>query len=50
MLGHLSDKNNLPDIAQMETYNHLTDSGISVGKDVTLQVAERYKITPFIGD
>lgn len=50
MLGHLSDKNNLPDIAQMETYNHLTDNGISVGKDVTLQVAERYKITPFIGD
>lgn len=50
MLGHLSDKNNLPDIAQMETYNQLTDNGINVGKDVTLQVAERYKITPFIGD
>lgn len=50
MLGHLSDKNNLPDIAQMETYNHLTDNGIAVGKDVTLQVAERYKITPFSGD
>lgn len=48
MLGHLSDKNNLPDIAQMETYNMLTDNGIKVGTDVTLQVAERYKITPFI--
>ncbi|MBQ3125294.1 MAG: MBL fold metallo-hydrolase [Clostridia bacterium] len=48
MLGHLSDKNNLPDIAQMETYNFLTDNGINVGVDVTLQVAERYKITPFI--
>ena len=48
MLGHLSDKNNLPDIAQMETYNFLTDNGVNVGSDVTLQVAERYKITPFL--
>ncbi len=47
MLGHLSDKNNLPDIAQMETYNYLTDNGVKVGNDITLQVAERYKITPF---
>ena len=48
MLGHLSDKNNLPEIAMMETYNLLNDNGISVGKDVTLQVAERYDITRFI--
>ena len=48
MLGHLSEKNNMPDIAQMETYNHLTDNGVKIGTDVTLQVAERYKITPFI--
>lgn len=48
MLGHLSDKNNRPYIAQLETYTMLTDSGIKVGSDVTLQVAERYKITPFI--
>lgn len=47
MLGHLSDKNNLPDIAQMETYNHLTDNGVAVGTDVTLQVAKRYDITTF---
>ena len=47
MLGHLSEKNNMPDIAQMETYNHLTDNGVKIGTDVTLQVAERYKITPF---
>ncbi len=47
MLGHLSDKNNMPDIAQMETYNYLTDNGVNVGGDVTLQVAERYKITKF---
>ena len=48
MLGHLSDKNNLPYVAQMETYNLLTDNGVNVGSDVTLQVAERYKITPFL--
>ncbi len=47
MLGHLSDKNNMPDIAQMEVYNHLKDNGVDVGTDVTLQVAERYKITAF---
>ena len=45
MLGHLSDKNNLPEIAMMETYTRLTDSGVAVGKDVTLQVAARYEIT-----
>lgn len=45
MLGHLSDKNNMPDIAMMETYNALCDNGIAVGTDVTLQVAERYKVT-----
>ena len=49
MLGHLSDKNNLPDIAMMETFNVLTDNGIKVGTDMTLQVAERYKITEMEG-
>lgn len=47
MLGHLSDKNNMPDIAQMETYNYLTENGVKVGTDMTLQVAKRYEITPF---
>lgn len=48
MLGHLSDKNNMPDIAQMETFNTLTDNGIQVGKDMTLQVAMRYDITSML--
>lgn len=48
MLGHLSDKNNLPEIARMETYNCLTDNGIVIGSDVTLQIAERYSVTSFI--
>lgn len=47
MLGHLSDKNNLPEIAMMETFNRLSDSGIKVGKDVTLQVAKRFDVTEF---
>lgn len=47
MLGHLSDKNNLPELAQMVTYNYLTDNNINIGKDVTLQVAARYDITRF---
>ncbi len=47
MLGHLSDKNNTPEIAQMVTYSYLTDRGVNIGKDVTLQVAGRYNITEF---
>lgn len=47
MLGHLSDKNNLPEIAMMETFNRLNDNGVKVGTDMTLQVASRYEITRF---
>jgi phosphoribosyl 1,2-cyclic phosphodiesterase len=47
MLGHLSEHNNLPEIAQMETFNKLTDNGVKVGTDVTLQVAKRYDVTIF---
>ena len=47
MLGHLSVHNNLPEIAVMETYNRLTNAGVEVGKDVTLQVADRYNVTKF---
>ena len=47
MLGHLSKENNRPEIAMLETYNLLSASGVDVGKDATLQVADRYKITSF---
>lgn len=47
MLGHLSKENNRPEIAMLETYNLLTDSSVSVGKDMTLQVADRYTPTSF---
>ena len=47
MLGHLSDKNNMPQIALMETYNKLDQNGVRVGTDMTLQVADRYTVTRF---
>ncbi|MCD8180729.1 MAG: MBL fold metallo-hydrolase [Firmicutes bacterium] len=47
ILGHLSMENNRPEIAMLETYNLLSQSGVNVGDDVTLQVADRYKPTLF---
>lgn len=47
MLGHLSQENNCPEIAMLESYNLLSREGISIGSDVTLQVADRYKPTFF---
>ncbi len=47
MLGHLSQENNRPEIAMLESYNLLTRSGVNIGNDVTLQVADRYKPTLF---
>lgn len=47
MLGHLSQENNRPEIAMLESYNLLSREGISIGSDVTLQVADRYKPTLF---
>ena len=44
-LGHLSQENNRPEIAMLETYNLLTQSDVKVGEDVILQVAHRYKPT-----
>lgn len=47
MLGHLSLENNRPEIAMLETYNLLTQSGVNVGGDMTLKVADRYNSTLF---
>lgn len=44
-LGHLSEENNRPEIAMLETYNLLSQSGVKVGDDITLQIAHRYKPT-----
>lgn len=47
MLGHLSENNNTPEIAMLETYNTLTNAGVKVGDEVTLKVAHRHSITSF---
>lgn len=45
MLGHLSSHNNLPELAMLETDQRLTNAGVKVGHDITLQVAHRHNIT-----
>lgn len=47
MLGHLSKENNRPEIALLETHNLLSQAGVNIGDDITLQVADRYKPTFF---
>lgn len=44
-LGHLSNENNTPEIALIETHTYLTSAGVNVGKDMVLQVAKRYEVT-----
>ena len=44
-LGHLSQENNTPEIALLDTYNALTDAGARVGEDIKLTVAQRFEVT-----
>ena len=44
-LGHLSQENNRPEIALLETHNALTDAGAKVGDDIALTVAQRFEVT-----
>lgn len=41
MLAHLSEKNNLPELAMMTVEKTLEDQGIRVGKDLLVEVAHR---------
>ena len=43
LLGHLSSENNTPDMAYRTTHSALTEAGVRVGKDVTLNIAARYR-------
>ena len=43
LLGHLSNENNTPDMAYRATHAALSDAGATVGEDVTLHVAARYR-------
>lgn len=45
MLGHLSEHNNLPEVAFAETKRLLEKADVCVGSDMTLQIASRYCIT-----
>ena len=44
-LAHLSNENNLPDIAYLTSYNALDGIGVEVGQELRLTVASRYDIT-----
>lgn len=48
MLSHLSDKNNLPDIAYKTVGEALIKHGAVMGSDINLSVAQRYEVTSFI--
>jgi len=45
MLGHLSKVNNLPELAYQTVYDELTDNGIKIGTDVTLDVVLRDRVS-----
>jgi len=44
LLGHLSRENNFPELAYQTAFNALTEKKISVGTDVTLEVASRDRV------
>lgn len=45
VLGHLSNENNTPELAMLETHSYLTRAGVNVGQDISLSVAKRYEVT-----
>lgn len=47
MLAHLSQENNLPEIAKLTTENTFSKNNIILNKDVTLTVASRFNCTKF---
>lgn len=52
ILGHLSDENNLEELAFNEIYSHLKGLGAEIGKDIYLRVAPKLKadIVTDLGD
>lgn len=47
MLGHLSNENNTPTAAYMETKNYLEQKDVVLDKDATLSVAARFEVSCF---
>lgn len=48
ILGHLSNTNNHPDLAYQTVVNVLTESGIKIGEEVTLTMANRHNPSSYI--
>lgn len=44
-LGHLSRENNFPELAYQTVYNALCENKIEIGKDITLEIATRDRIS-----
>lgn len=49
VLGHLSENNNLPELAYWTNANYLRNKGADIGKDIKLIVAEQRCVSGFIG-
>ena len=48
MLGHLSNTNNHPDLAYESVVSVIRDSGIKIGEDVSLSMANRHNVSELI--
>lgn len=48
ILGHLSNTNNMPELAYRSVLNILEENGLDVGSDLTLKLADRYKPSNYI--
>lgn len=46
ILGHLSNENNIPDLAYLCAKNALAEKNIEIGKDIQITVAKRNDMTP----
>ena len=48
ILGHLSNTNNVPELAEQAVINVLNAHKINIGKDLELKLADRHKPSSYI--
>lgn len=48
ILGHLSNTNNVPELAYRSVLNILEENSLEIGKDLTLKLADRHKPSSYI--
>ncbi|MGL5243581.1 MAG: MBL fold metallo-hydrolase, partial [Sarcina sp.] len=48
VLGHLSNTNNVPELAYATVLNVLNENKLKLGKDLNLKMADRYKPSSYI--